>query len=111
MSETKESINGFRIAELFVATLLGSASGRLFAVYWALPNFGSQIAWSVTIVVMIFFSLLGIATFFYFISWLIDSYLLPKLRRSKNLEVTIQGTEEEISDSLKLREEFKHRKI
>ena len=111
MSKTKESINGFRIAELFVATLLGSVAGKLFAIFWTLPDFGSQIAWSVMIVVLIVFSLLGVATFFYFVVWLIDSYLLPKLQRSGRQEATIEETEEEICDSLELRDEFRHRKI
>jgi hypothetical protein len=107
MSKIKESINSFRIIELFIAALLGGVAGRLFAIYWTLPDLESQIIGS-TIVV---FSFLGFATFFYFIAWLIDSHALPKLQRSKKQEVTSKGTEEEISNSFKLRDEFKHRKI
>jgi hypothetical protein len=108
MSKIKESMNSFRIIELFIAALLGGVTGRLFAVYWILPGLESQIIGS-TIVV---FSFLGFAAFFYFIAWLIDSHVVPKLQRSKKQEVTSKKTEEEeIPNSLKLRDEFKNRKI
>ena len=107
MGEKKASVNSFRIIELFIATLLGVVAGRVFAIYWTLPDLESQIAGSIIIV----FSFLGFATFFYSIAWLIDSYILPKLYRSRKQEVTSKETEEEICDSLKLRDEFRNRKI
>jgi ABC-type uncharacterized transport system permease subunit len=109
MSKIRESINSFRVIELFVAVLLGGVVGRLFATYWTLPDLESQIIGG-TIVV---FSFLGFATFFYFVAWLMDSYALPKLQRPKKQEAAIsKGTEEEeIPNSLKLRDEFKNRKI
>jgi len=109
MSKMRESINSFRIIELFIATLLGGVAGKLFATYWTLPDLESQIIGST----MIVFSFLGFATFFYFIAWLIDSHAIPKLQRSKKQEAAIskRTEEEEIPNSLKLREEFKNRKI
>jgi len=107
MSKIKESINSFRIIELFIATLIGGVAGRLFAIYWTLPDLESQIIGSTLVV----FSFVGFATFFYFIAWLIDSHILPKLQRSKKQEAAKKTTEEEIPNSLKLRDEFKNREI
>jgi len=107
MGEVKQSVNSFRVIELFIAALLGGVTGRLFAIYWALPDLESQIIGSV----MVVFSFLGFATFFYFIAWLIDSHVLQKLQRSKKQEVASKRTEEEIPNSFKLRDEFKNRKI
>jgi len=107
MGEIKASLNSFRVIELFIATLLGSVAGRVFAIYRTLPDLESRIAWSI----MIVFSFLGFATFFYFVAWLFDSYAPPRLRRSKKQEAKSEETEEETCDSLKLRDEFRHRKI
>jgi len=107
MSKIKESINSFRVIELFIATLIGGVAGKLFAIYWTLPDLSSQIIGSTLVV----FAFLGFSTFFYFIAWLVDTHALTKLQRSKKQAVSKITEEEEIPDSLKLRDEFRNRKI